>query len=483
MKRFIFYRIIFFTIAALLSFNLAAKDIYVDPVKGDDKSSGLAAEPQAGGNGPVKTLSQGIKIVKAGDTLHLAEAIFHETLQLNDTAGEPGRPIVIDGHGATITGCDPLRLDGWSEVSPGLYKSEKFLSELQESDNAAKIMRVFFLIDGKMQHMGRTSKGKKTPFKKPEDLQTGEWTVDETSNAFYLKVSGKLEDAKIEAPYRRNGVGIFGRKTPVAHIVIRNLNCIHVLNDGFNLHGKCNDVVFENISAYENGDDGYSAHETCESTINGYRASGNSTGIANAYESVNKVSNIMLEGNLGYEFLAGHSSTWEIRNMVVVADCPEPFMVGYGKQEENLHSTVKMENVQIYAPGKSNFQLKVKKYTVLEARNVTSVGVPWLIEGSAKVADSIISAPTLECTADGKWESDKNNYYLSSLTFKGKKYTAADFQSYKDEARTDHNSKFQPYVKEDAGKLINAKESSSIGANISDMKIPVMDKSDPFKLQ
>ena len=47
--------------------------------------------------------------------------------------------IVIEGHGATLTGCDPLRLDGWVEAGePGLYKSAKFLSELEEFGDNAK---------------------------------------------------------------------------------------------------------------------------------------------------------------------------------------------------------------------------------------------------------------------------------------------------------------------------------------------------------
>ncbi len=459
------------TFLASLSIDLIAGDFYVDPAKGDDKANGLSAE-QAAGSGPVKSLSKGLKLVKAGDTLHLAKTTYHETLQLNDTTGEAGKPIIIDGHGSTITGCDPLRLNGWIEVSPGLYKSEKFISELQESDDPARLMRVFILVDGKIQHMGRTSKGKKLPFKKPDELQPGEWTADEASKTFYIKVSGKLEDAKIEAPYRMNGVAIHGGRGGVHHVIIRNLVCTHVLNDGFNLHGKCSDVVFENIAAYENGDDGYSAHDNCESTVNGFRSSGNSTGVANINESATKFTDVVLEGNFGFEFLAGYNSTWEIRNMVVAVDCTEPFMLGYGRPEESKFCRVKMENVQISSPVKSSFQVKIKKNCILEAKNITSTGAPWLVEGSAKISDSIISAQSLECTADAKWESDNNSYYLMSLTFKGKKYGPADFQEFQKDSKSDMNSKCLPFSKDDLEKLLNPGPKPAIGADISAMKIP-----------
>ncbi len=464
----------FLILIAIFSFSLhlAARDLYVNPEKGDDKANGLAAE-LAEGNGPVKTLSKGLKLVKAGDTLHLAPTTYRETLQLNDTAGEEGKPIVIDGHGATINGSDPLRTDVWTEVSSGLYKSEKFLSQLQESDDPARLMRVFLIFDGKIQHMGRTSKGKKLPFKKPEDLQPGEWTFDDESKSFYIKVDGKLEDAKVEAPYRMNGVAIHGGKGGVMHVIIRNLTCIHAINDGFNFHGKCHDVVLENIAAYENGDDGYSAHDNCDTTVNGFRASGNSTGIANINESVTKLSNISLEGNYAFEFLAGYNSVWEIRNMAIAVDCPEPFMMGYGRPEENKYCRVKMENVQLSAQGKTSFQIKVKKNCILEAKNMTSVGTPWFVDGSAKITDSIISAQSVECTADSKWESDKNNYYLTNLTFKGKKYSSADFQEFQKTSQTDLNSKCQPFSKDDFEKLLKTEGKPSIGADPAEFKFPL----------
>ena len=164
-----------------------AHEYFVNNETGDDTATGLAPMKSAD-SGPVRTLAKGVSLLKPGDTLHLAvtRLPYRETLTLNDgCGGVPGKPIVIDGHGATITGCDPLRLEGWVDAgSPGLYKSSKLLSELQEFGEAAKIMRVFFVFDGVMQHMGRSSKGKKPALESPASLQPGEWTYVQEDKTF-----------------------------------------------------------------------------------------------------------------------------------------------------------------------------------------------------------------------------------------------------------------------------------------------------------
>jgi len=132
---------------------LHAADYYVDPAVGDDHANGLAAK--AGGtNGPVKTIARAVKAAQPGDTVHLATAVFKESAVFHNRAGEPGKPITLDGHGATLDGSDALNPADWPEVSPGLFRNDNLL----RLDDAV-LQRWFFLWDGKMNHMGRTSKG------------------------------------------------------------------------------------------------------------------------------------------------------------------------------------------------------------------------------------------------------------------------------------------------------------------------------------
>ena len=73
-----------------------------------------------------------------------------------------------------------------------------------------------------MVHMGRTSKGPSQEWKKPEDLQPGEWTFvkqtasteksSEVTGAFYLKLSAgaQLSEQNLRYPVRSAGVQFGG---------------------------------------------------------------------------------------------------------------------------------------------------------------------------------------------------------------------------------------------------------------------------------
>src|SRR5690606_4979959 len=199
----------------------------------------------------VPTIARAIKLAAPGDTIHLeAGKVYRDYAGFHGKKGEPGKPITLDGHGAVLEGSDPLDPVRWSEVSPGLFAAEELPLALSD----AVIGRWFFLFDGKMQLMGRTSKGKSAALKAPGDLQPGEWTFvkdpsrDTLSSrrihgTFYLRIAPglSLADTNIAVPVRSAGVQFSGDN---AHLVIRNLTATHPYNDGFNIHGDCRDILF-----------------------------------------------------------------------------------------------------------------------------------------------------------------------------------------------------------------------------------------------
>ena len=394
-----------------------AREFFVNNETGDDKADGLAATKGTGG--PVRTLAKAVSLLRPGDTLHLAvtREPYHDYIRLVDGfGGVPGKPIVIDGHGATITGCDPLRLDDWVEAgAPGLYKSAKMLSELDENNDASKLLRVFFVFDGVVQHMGRTSKGERPAFRSPTDLRPGEWTYAESEKTFYLKVSGKLADAKVEAPYRSNGLATRGAKIAVTNVVVKNLIVCHVLNDGFNIHGACKDVLLQNIAAYECGDDGLSPHETCEVTIDGFWSIGNSTGMCNINASVVHARNIWIEGNLSHQLMTAHAALTEVRDSVIVAQT--------GTQPVNITNSQKsrltMDNVQISSPDRQKILLVTD--AAMAARRLTVVGSGWEIRGNANVSESVLAGAPIALVEGGTWDGSRNIYTTATTPPKGEK--------------------------------------------------------------
>ena len=66
-------------------------------------------------------------------------------------------------------------------------------------------------------------KGKKAQLKAPGALKPGEWTFEASERAFYLRIAGDPAEARVEAPYRRNGVTVRAPKVAATHVIVRNL--------------------------------------------------------------------------------------------------------------------------------------------------------------------------------------------------------------------------------------------------------------------
>lgn len=313
-----------------LSLPLQARDIHV------------------GKDADAPTIHHAIKLAAPGDTIHLEPKMYRDYAGFYGKKGEAGKPITLDGHGATLEGSDPIDPAKWREVSPGLFANHDLMPGLSD----AVIGRWFFIFDGRMQHMGRTSKGKQAPLKKPEELQAGEWTfVKDPSRekppskaiygTFYLKVAAgqSLVDAKVFAPMRSAGVQMSGDN---AHLVIKNLTATHPYNDGFNIHGDCRDVVFENIRAIECGDDGISAHETAEYRVDGFVSIGNSTGICDTVAAKTSYNRVFIADCIGFDLFFLDDGRYKLTNAMIYSKAQNPFTV---TGREDKHCELEIDNV------------------------------------------------------------------------------------------------------------------------------------------
>ncbi len=324
----------------------------------------------------VKTIAAAIKLAQPGDTIHLQPIVYRDYAGFYAKKGEPGKPITLDGHGATLEGSDPLDPQKWNEVSPGLFEAKDLLARLDD----AIIMRWFFLWDGKMNHMGRTSKGKKAAFKKVDALQPGEWTfvqdhvrdkvvANQIFGSFFIRIPAgqKLDQARIFSPMRSVGVGLGGAN---AHLVIRNITATHPYNDGFNIHGDCRDVVFENIRAIECGDDGISAHESAEYRVDGLVAIGNSTGITDTVAAKTTYRHVFLADNLAFDLYFLNDGRYAVSDAVVLSSAEHALQVVGGKGQ---HSELRLDNVLIRREGPKG-SAAVAKEATLFARRFTLEG-------------------------------------------------------------------------------------------------------------
>lgn len=429
------------TIIFLSATSAWAHDLYVDPTNGNDAANGLAAKAE-GDNGPVKTIAKAIKLAGPGDTVHLTPVVYRESAAFHNKHGEPGKPITLDGHGATLEGSEPIDPKDWEQVSPGLYRNDHLLrADLLTRDDAV-IGRWFFVFDGRMNHMGRTSKGRSEPLKKPEELQPGEWTIVKAEHAFYVRINPAkaLTDYKIAAPLRANAVSLSG---DCSHIIVRNVTGTHVYNDGYNIHGKTRECVFENIAAIDCGDDGFSAHDDCTVRVDGFRSIGNSTGITNTGRSRSVNRHVWIEGCLGFDFFAldegyqGDAGT-PASNEQVLIDSIILSSAGRAIAVDGVRGTgepcrMRLENVLVRRVSQPD-EVRVAKHAEFIADRVTLVDLKLQVTGgTAELRHSIVCgspAPQIILGADSTWRADHNRYDLKSLQIDKTVYTLEKFAEY-----------------------------------------------------
>ncbi len=349
------------------------------------------------------TIAHAIKAAQPGDTIHLEPKVYRDYAGFYGKKGEPGKPITLDGHGATLEGSDPLNPAQWKEVSPGLFAADNLLPQL----NDAIIGRWFFLFDDKMQLMNRTSKGQSAPLKQPAELQPGEWTfVKDPSRekppskaiygTFFIKLAPgqKLADANIFVPVRSAGVQFSGGN---AHLVIKNLTATHPYNDGFNIHGDCREVVFENIRAIECGDDGISAHESAQYHVDGFVSIGNSTGICDTGTAQTSYTNVFIARCVAVDLYFLDNGRYRLANALILSSAQNPFSL---TAREDQRSELEIDNVLIrrIAPVRPAF---IAKTSVLKASRLTMENIDFDARGELKLDNSLLNGKPTSESAQG----------------------------------------------------------------------------------
>ncbi len=422
-------------LALLLAGHVAAdgegRDLHVDPVSGNDRNDGVAM--------PVKTISQAIKLAQRGDTIHLTPTRYKESAVFANKLGEPGRPITLDGHGAVLDGAESLIAADWQMTAPGLYRNDRLLRM-----DPAILMRWFFVFDGKMNHMGRTSKGPTAPLKKPEELTPGEWTylpdepitreTKQITGAFFIKTdpAQTLDACRIEAPIRSAGVGFGGH---CEHIVIRHVTSTHVHNDGFNIHGDQRGLVFENIAAIDCGDDGFSAHEAAECRIVGFVSIGNSTGLCDTVASSTHYKNVFIRDCLGYDvFFISHGSH-SIENAIVESSAARAVAIGRDPFSPDGTCAVRFKNVLVRRIGGGPQEFRISAGAKLEAERCTFQNL--MVQATPNSNISFVRClitgdpkPELIAWKEVVWRGESNVYDLKSLRVDKTSFTPQTFAEF-----------------------------------------------------
>ncbi len=449
------YRLLFHAAGMLvvcfaLSLKGTSADLHVDPNQGQDSADGITS--------PVKTIAAAIRQSNPGDTIHLMpNLVYRDWAAFFDKSGESEQPITLDGHGATLDGCDPLDPIGWLEVEPGLFRNDDLMPLTD-----AIIDRWFFVMVGQLNRMNRCSKGPSESLKAPEQLIAGEWTfikdAERTKTAragyifgsFWIKIPPNLPlaDAMIEVPVRGAGVLIRGTSS---HLVIRNLKATRPYNDGFNLSDS-RDIRLENIEASNCGDDGISAHGHCHYSVNGFVSTGNATGICDTGSSETTYENVSIRNCIDFDLFFLDTGNYTIRNAEIISSAAKALYL-QGREAPAEPCRLTLENVIIRREKtagevrvSANCRLKADRSSFLNLDLQATGGVVEFSRtfiGGEVLADPV-RRPNLHLWKDATWRGFRNWYDLDSARVDRVWFAGKDFESFCQAVTKEQDSCWKP---------------------------------------
>ena len=445
-------------VTACLLVPVHAAELYVDGETGDDGRDGLAATVESAARGPVRTILRAVKAAKAGDTVHLAPGRepYRESLLLsahpnwNHPGGEPDRPLVIDGHGATLTGAEPCPPSGWEPWRGRVYRRMDFpqaaalmvgdlrvpaasptlalepgdwiyfppykhlylrpaatpLGDVQlvppkgEPETVAAnrwspagapgVVRLV----GVAEPVALVIAGRRVPpITIKERLRPGQCTVESGAVYYHLPEGKSFESLSIECVVRQNGMHVSGT---TAHVVIRNLHVTRVFNDGFNIHGRAHDLLFQNITATHCFDEGYSAHSDAEAAIEGCRLLFNASGLTNVGRARTRCRDAVIAFNDGIGYLGMDATHEDLENAILVDN---GLQLGGGGPESRLRAV----NVLAVSTGPRGGQLSLGGESAVE--RLTTIG-PHAARFTNAAAVTLRDAVLLGGRADWHFRAD-----------------------------------------------------------------------------
>lgn len=386
-----------------------------------------------------RSIQSAINAAQPGDVIRLEPKAtpYTETVAFRSKSGTVGKPIVLDGQGATLNGSEPLKAQAWEKTGTGAYRSTTFM--VNRKMGSSMVGRYYFIMNGSANRMGRSSKGNRGQYKPVADLKPGEWTYETKEKAFYVMPPAGQGIEEVRAPERANGVAING---DCENLTIRNITATHVWNDGFNIHGRTRNVRFENIRAIECGDDGISAHGDCHISVDGFISQRNSTGMCHINQSQSDNRNLILEDNIGYSIYLLDDSKHTIKDTVVRSTRGHAF-------HATRKTEVTLENVLFdgLTPGQTGFRVDAE--ATVTARNISLWNLPLTVDGAAmQLHESVIGGETakVKINLTATWQAANNVWGVDEIEFNGTPYPAAAFADYVKASGQDDGSQSQKLI-------------------------------------
>lgn len=421
-----------------LSHPALSADYYVDPLAGSDANPGTSASVA------FQTMTSALAVAGAGDTIHLQPSSEPYRMMIdmtNHRGGSVDDPLVIDGQGSILSGADILDPSGWQQASPGILKRSDVISRVflvmnrdfveqtlvRDLLNPGEVAweegeKLFYYyppkgtefsswnievldngewkkLDGRKFERSHSKVGalryrdlahvteakvdstSRELVNVETRLKPGNWGVRDGTMYFCPPEGSKVDDLKLQACVRMNGIQ-FGRGN-TSHVVVKNFNVEHVFNDAYNIHNDCKDLSFLNCNAFQCGDEGISAHETSEILVDGAIFEQCDVGITHINGTKTVTQNVVIRDarSSGFAAIALQEGGEHVLENVVIVNCPVGIEGGM----------IKGKNILVAAlPGYAEARVFLNASGALNLENVTFSGEASGVADMAKTANVVL---------------------------------------------------------------------------------------------
>ena len=226
--------------AVLLSdLSTHAGTIYVDNRIGNDGFSGTSRVAAIGKDGPVRTIRRALQLIRAGDTVILANHgdPYYESMELvgrRCCGHDESVPLRILGNGAVLSGARGIPASAWRQTQSRLWRFTPW-------------RKGYYLLlkDGHpLPEQPCQPEADALP-----GIPEGHWCAWKGSIYYNPGSLATPADQKLQFAAKSVGLTLYD----VHGIRIADLTFRHFRLDGINAHDRCRDVVLENVTACENG--------------------------------------------------------------------------------------------------------------------------------------------------------------------------------------------------------------------------------------
>jgi len=228
--------------------------------------------------------------------------------------GTPEKPAVFDGKGMVIDlGTDVTdhawKKDGDLWTSNGPLLKRKPLAPGQNAGLFIEEVPISVSRDSAAEKLHPERKSR--CYFPPATLKPGQMGYTEDGSLYFRWPAGKTPgSARIILPAR---AGVSCVTIACSNIVVRNITAKYAGNDGFNIHGKWTGIRIENVRAFSNADEGISAHDDVEMSVDGAEIAWNGStagGVADVNRCTTSYRNCKVHDNVGAAFyFSGKSHT------------------------------------------------------------------------------------------------------------------------------------------------------------------------------